>query len=178
MAISHVLRGEDHITNTPRQLMVYEAFEWTPPEFGHMTLIVNDQRKKLSKRDESIVQFIQQYDELGYLPEALFNFITLLGWSPEGEEEIFGREQLIEIFNANRLSKSPAVFDTAKLSWLNQHYLKQAEPERVLAKFERVGEPVTLPRVRRGVPIEDYTVWRLDGLKGELLDRRPPPELR
>jgi nondiscriminating glutamyl-tRNA synthetase len=97
-----------------------------------MTLIVNDQRKKLSKRDESIVQFIQQYDELGYLPEALFNFITLLGWSPEGEEEIFGREQLIEIFNANRLSKSPAVFDTAKLSWLNQHYLKQVSPERVV----------------------------------------------
>jgi len=132
MAISHVLRGEDHITNTPRQLMIYESFGWTPPEFGHMTLIVNDQRKKLSKRDESIVQFIQQYDELGYLPEALFNFITLLGWSPEGEEEIFGREQLIEIFNENRLSKSPAVFDTAKLSWLNQHYLKQAEPERVV----------------------------------------------
>ncbi|QMV41596.1 glutamate--tRNA ligase [Cohnella cholangitidis] len=132
MAISHVLRGEDHITNTPRQLMIYEAFDWTPPEFGHMTLIVNDQRKKLSKRDESIVQFIQQYDELGYLPEALFNFITLLGWSPEGEEEIYGREQLIEIFNANRLSKSPAVFDTAKLSWLNQHYLKQASQERVI----------------------------------------------
>ncbi|RED54574.1 glutamate--tRNA ligase [Cohnella lupini] len=132
MAITHVLRGEDHITNTPRQLMIYEAFGWTPPEFGHMTLIVNDQRKKLSKRDESIVQFIQQYDELGYLPEALFNFITLLGWSPEGEEEIFGREQLIEIFNANRLSKSPAVFDTAKLSWLNQHYLKQVSPERVV----------------------------------------------
>jgi nondiscriminating glutamyl-tRNA synthetase len=97
-----------------------------------MTLIVNDQRKKLSKRDESIVQFIQQYDELGYLPEALFNFITLLGWSPEGEEEVYGREQLIEIFNESRLSKSPAVFDTAKLSWLNQHYLKQAEAERVI----------------------------------------------
>ncbi|TFE23852.1 glutamate--tRNA ligase [Cohnella luojiensis] len=132
MAITHVLRGEDHITNTPRQLMIYEAFDWSPPEFGHMTLIVNDQRKKLSKRDESIVQFIQQYDELGYLPETLFNFITLLGWSPEGEEEIYSREQLIEIFNENRLSKSPAVFDTAKLSWLNQHYLKQATPERVI----------------------------------------------
>ncbi|BBI36062.1 glutamate--tRNA ligase [Cohnella abietis] len=132
MAITHVLRGEDHITNTPRQLMVYEAFGWTPPQFGHMTLIVNDQRKKLSKRDESIVQFIQQYDELGYLPEALFNFITLLGWSPEGEEEIYSREQLIEIFNENRLSKSPAVFDTAKLSWLNQHYMKLAEPERII----------------------------------------------
>lgn len=132
MAITHVLRGEDHITNTPRQLMIYEAFNWTPPEFGHMTLIVNDQRKKLSKRDESIVQFIEQYDGLGYLPEAMFNFITLLGWSPEGEEEIYTREQLIEIFNENRLSKSPAVFDTAKLNWLNQHYMKHASPERVI----------------------------------------------
>jgi nondiscriminating glutamyl-tRNA synthetase len=131
MAITHVLRGEDHITNTPRQLMIYEAFDWVPPEFGHMTLIVNDQRKKLSKRDESIVQFISQYDSLGYLPEALFNFITLLGWSPEGEEEIYSREQLIGIFNANRLSKSPAVFDSAKLSWLNQHYMKLATLERV-----------------------------------------------
>lgn len=133
MAISHVLRGEDHITNTPRQLMVYEAFGWTPPKFGHMTLIVNEQRKKLSKRDESIVQFISQYDELGFLPEALFNFITLLGWSPEGEEEIYGREQLIEIFDEQRLSKSPAVFDTAKLNWINQHYLKQVSPERAAA---------------------------------------------
>lgn len=132
MAITHVLRGEDHITNTPRQLMVYEAFGWTPPEFGHMTLIVNEQRKKLSKRDESIIQFIEQYDKLGFLPEAMFNFITLLGWSPEGEQEIYGREQLIEIFNANRLSKSPAVFDTAKLNWINQHYMKQATQERVV----------------------------------------------
>lgn len=132
MEITHVLRGEDHITNTPRQLMIYEAFGWTPPVFGHMTLIVNEQRKKLSKRDESIVQFIEQYDALGYMPEALLNFIALLGWSPEGEEEIFTREQLIEIFDANRLSKSPAVFDTAKLNWLSQHYLKAAPLERVV----------------------------------------------
>jgi nondiscriminating glutamyl-tRNA synthetase len=132
MEISHVLRGEDHITNTPRQLMIYEAFDWEPPVFGHMTLIVNDQRKKLSKRDESIIQFIEQYDNLGFLPEAMFNFITLLGWSPEGEEEIFTRERLIEIFDANRLSKSTAVFDTAKLNWLNQHYVKQATAERVV----------------------------------------------
>ncbi|GIO15269.1 glutamate--tRNA ligase [Cohnella xylanilytica] len=132
MAITHVLRGEDHITNTPRQLMVYEAHGWEPPVFGHMTLIVNENRKKLSKRDESIVQFIEQYDALGYLPEALLNFITLLGWSPEGEEEIFSRERLIEIFDADRLSKSPAVFDTAKLNWLNQHYLKAAPAERVV----------------------------------------------
>ncbi|XEC94676.1 glutamate--tRNA ligase [Paenibacillus tarimensis] len=131
MRISHVLRGEDHISNTPRQLMIYEAFGWQPPQFGHMTLIVNEQRKKLSKRDESIVQFIEQYDNLGYLPEALFNFITLLGWSPEGEQEIFTREELIRVFDTARLSKSPAVFDTQKLAWMNNEYIKQAKPQRI-----------------------------------------------
>ena len=98
MKISHVLRGDDHISNTPKQLMIYEAFGWETPIFGHMTLIVNERRKKLSKRDESIIQFIEQYEELGYLPEALFNFITLLGWSPGGEEEIFSKEEFIKIF--------------------------------------------------------------------------------
>ncbi|QUL54450.1 glutamate--tRNA ligase [Paenibacillus tritici] len=133
MAISHVLRGEDHISNTPRQLMIYEALGWEAPLFGHMTLIVGDDHKKLSKRNESIIQFIEQYDQLGYLPEALFNFITLLGWSPEGEEEIFTKEELISIFTANRLSKSPAVFDTNKLAHLNNHYIKHADPKRIAA---------------------------------------------
>ncbi|MFD1954009.1 glutamate--tRNA ligase [Paenibacillus thailandensis] len=132
MKISHVLRGEDHISNTPRQLMIYEAFGWQPPQFGHMTLIVNESRKKLSKRDESIIQFIEQYDGLGYLPEALFNFIALLGWSPEGEQEIFTREELIAAFNAQRLSKSPAVFDTQKLSWMNNEYVKKADLNRIV----------------------------------------------
>ncbi|MFF2094472.1 glutamate--tRNA ligase [Paenibacillus sp. NPDC058174] len=132
MRISHVLRGEDHISNTPRQLMIYEALGWEAPRFGHMTLIVNESRKKLSKRDESIIQFIEQYDDLGYLPEALFNFIALLGWSPEGEQEIFTREQLIEVFNAERLSKSPAVFDTNKLTWMNNEYVKKTELPRLV----------------------------------------------
>lgn len=132
MKISHVLRGEDHISNTPRQLMIYEALGWEAPQFAHMTLIVNEQKKKLSKRDESIIQFIEQYDQLGYLPETLFNFIALLGWSPEGEQEIFTREQLIEVFDANRLSKSPAVFDTQKLAWMNSEYMKSAELSRIV----------------------------------------------
>lgn len=131
MKISHVLRGEDHISNTPRQLMIYEAFGWEPPKFGHMTLIVGDDHKKLSKRNESIIQFIEQYDQLGYLPEALFNFIALLGWSPEGEEEVFSKEQLISIFDEHRLSKSPAVFDTNKLAHLNNTYIKNADPDRI-----------------------------------------------
>jgi len=132
MEISHVLRGDDHITNTPKQLMVYEAFDWEPPVFGHMTLIVNESRKKLSKRDESIIQFIEQYEELGYLPEALFNFIALLGWSPSGEEELFTKDEFISIFDADRLSKSPALFDKQKLTWMNNQYMKKVETERVL----------------------------------------------
>ncbi|MFZ7943156.1 glutamate--tRNA ligase [Neobacillus sp. 19] len=132
MKISHVLRGDDHISNTPKQLMVYEALGWEAPIFGHMTLIVNESRKKLSKRDESIIQFIEQYEELGYLPEALFNFITLLGWSPAGEEELYSKNEFIEIFDAARLSKSPALFDKQKLTWMNNQYMKKIEVDRVL----------------------------------------------
>lgn len=132
MAITHVLRGEEHISNTPRQMMVYDAFGWEAPEFGHMTLILNEERKKLSKRDQHIVQFIEQYKTLGYLPEALFNFITLLGWSPVGEEEIFTQEELIEIFDPGRLSTSAAIFDKQKLQWMNGEYLKAADPDVVI----------------------------------------------
>lgn len=141
MKITHVLRGDDHISNTPKQLMVYEALKWEPPQFGHMTLIVNEQRKKLSKRDESIIQFIEQYEELGYLPEALFNFIALLGWSPGGEEEVFSKDELIAIFDPERLSKSPAVFDQEKLTWMNNHYIKQLDTERIVA--------LTLPHLQK-----------------------------
>ncbi|WP_028400835.1 glutamate--tRNA ligase [Ectobacillus panaciterrae] len=150
MKISHVLRGEEHISNTPKQLMIYEAFGWEAPKFGHMTLIVNENRKKLSKRDESVIQFIQQYEELGYLPEALLNFIGLLGWSPVGEEEIFTKEQFIEMFDADRLSKSPAVFDTQKLKWMNNQYMKKQSVDRVmelslphLVKAGRVSESMS-----------------------------------
>lgn len=147
MKITHVLRGDDHISNTPKQLMIYEAFGWDAPTFGHMTLIVNENHKKLSKRDETIIQFIEQYEELGYLPEALFNFISLLGWSPGGEEEIFSREELIKIFDPKRLSKSPAVFDKQKLAWMNNQYVKKLDLDEAvnlslphLQKAGRVSE--------------------------------------
>lgn len=150
MKISHVLRGDDHISNTPKQLMIYEALGWVPPVFGHMTLIVNESRKKLSKRDESIIQFIEQYEELGYLPEALFNFIALLGWSPAGEEEIFSKDELIQSFDAERLSKSPALFDKQKLTWMNNQYIKKLELEKLveislphLVKAGRVSETLS-----------------------------------
>jgi nondiscriminating glutamyl-tRNA synthetase len=115
-----------------------------------MTLIVNESRKKLSKRDESIIQFIEQYEELGYIPEALFNFITLLGWSPAGEEEMYSKNEFIEIFDANRLSKSPALFDKQKLLWMNNQYMKKIEINRAveltlphLIKADRVSESMT-----------------------------------
>src|SRR5699024_2366378 len=156
MNISHVLRGEEHISNTPKQMMIYEAFGWTPPKFGHMTLILNEDRKKLSKRDEHIIQFIEQYDHLGYLPEALFNFITLLGWSPGGEEEIFDREKLIDIFDPDRLSISPAVFDPKKLQWMNNQYIKAADLETVIE--------ITLPHLIDAVRVlenmdDDMRIW-------------------
>ena len=132
MAISHVLRGEEHISNTPRQMMVYDAFGWDAPTFGHMTLILNEERKKLSKRDEHIMQFIEQYKNEGYLPEAMFNFITLLGWSPVGEEEMFTKDELIEIFDPERLSTSAAIFDQKKLQWMNGEYIKKADVATVI----------------------------------------------
>jgi nondiscriminating glutamyl-tRNA synthetase len=132
MKISHVFRGEEHLTNTPKQLMIFDVFDWQYPQYGHMTLIVNEDRKKLSKRDESIIQFISQYKDLGYLPEAMFNFFALLGWSPGGEEEIFTHEELIKMFDVSRLSKSPSMFDKQKLTWTNNQYVKKMSLEEVI----------------------------------------------
>ncbi|MBP1996451.1 glutamate--tRNA ligase [Paenibacillus eucommiae] len=132
MKISLVIRGEEHLSNTPRQIMMYEALGLSVPEFAHLALILNTDRKKMSKRDESIIQFIAQYKDLGYLPEAVVNFIALLGWSPKGEEEFFTKEELIAQFDLDRVSKSPAVFDMDKLNWMNNHYLKKAPLSQVV----------------------------------------------
>lgn len=134
MKISHVLRGEEHITNTPKQIMIYEALNWDIPIFGHMTIIVNEEKKKLSKRDTDVMQFISDYKELGYLPEAIFNFIALLGWSPTGEEEILSKEEIIKMFDPKRLSKSPAMFDKVKLAYINSRYIKMLSDEELAIK--------------------------------------------
>ncbi|MEG0283319.1 MAG: glutamate--tRNA ligase [Erysipelotrichales bacterium] len=133
MEISHVFRGEEHISNTPKQMMIYESLGLQAPSFGHLTLIVNEERKKLSKRDETIMQFISQYKEEGYLPEAMFNFFSLLGWSPEGEDEIFTKDEIIKLFDETRLSKSPSMFDKGKLHWINNHYIKELEEDKLQA---------------------------------------------
>lgn len=131
MDITHVFRGEEHLSNTPKQMMIYRMLGWEIPTFAHMTLIVNEQHRKLSKRDNSIMQFMSQYKEKGYLPEAMFNFMALLGWSPEGEEEIFSADELIKIFDEKRLSKSPSMFDKKKLTWINNRYIKEMSVEDV-----------------------------------------------
>jgi nondiscriminating glutamyl-tRNA synthetase len=164
MKITHVLRGDDHVANTPKQLMVYEAFGWEVPKFGHMSLIINNEtNKKLSKRDVNTLQFIEDYRKKGFLPEAIFNFIALLGWNPGGEEEIFSQKQLIELFDENRLSKAPAAFDQKKLEWINNQYIKKADFKRVfklvrpfLVKANRLSETTDekeLARVKKMVAL-------------------------
>lgn len=152
MEITHVLRGEDHITNTPKQLMIFDAFDWAYPTFGHMTLIVNEHNKKLSKRDESILQFIEQYKDLGYLPEAMFNFIALLGWSPKEEAEIFNKDEFITMFDESRLSKSPAKFDQDKLAYINNRYIKNLSLEETVDLCKPFLKDA-------GIGLEESTEW-------------------
>lgn len=129
MEITHVLRGEEHLSNTPKQLQIYEYFGWEPPKFGHMTIIVNPNGKKLSKRDHDILQFMEQYRKLGYVPEAIFNFLFLLGWTSENNEEIFTKEEAIKAFDPARLSSSPSMFDNKRLLWTNSYYIKHMTDE-------------------------------------------------
>lgn len=132
MEISHVLRGEEHLSNTPKQIAIYEMLGWKAPEFGHMTIIVNENGKKLSKRDNNILQFMSQYRELGYLEKAIFNFILLLGWTPEENKEFFTMDEAFEYFDPSRLSTSPSMFDPKALIWMNSHYIKLLNDEEYL----------------------------------------------
>lgn len=131
MQISHVIRGEEHLSNTPRQMLIYQALGQKPPQFAHVSLILGKDRSKMSKRHGATS--IVQYRELGYLPEALVNFLALLGWAPPGEEEIFSLEELIGEFSLDRVAKNPAVFDLDKLNWLNGHYIRQSPTDRILS---------------------------------------------
>ena len=132
MDITHVLRGEEHLSNTPKQIAIYEMLGWKAPEFGHMTIIVNENGKKLSKRDNNILQFMSQYRELGYLSKAIFNFILLLGWTPEDSKELFTMKEAIEAFDPARLSTSPSMFDQKRLIWMNSNYIKMLSDEEYL----------------------------------------------
>ena len=131
MEITHVIRGDDHISNTPRQLAVYQAFGWEPPAFAHLSTILGPDRKPLSKRHgaTSLASFRR---EVGTLAEALMNYLALLGWSPaDGKTEILSTAELTQQFSLDHIIKSPAVFDFDKLYWLNRHYMKQCTPRRL-----------------------------------------------
>ena len=140
MGITEVIRGDDHVNNTPRQINIYHALGAAVPEFAHLPMILDQQGKKLSKRTNSVS--VMEYRDAGFLPHALLNYLVRLGWS-HGDQEIFSRQELIEFFDINDANKAASRFDEEKLKWLNQHYLKTEAPETIVPEFawhlERAG---------------------------------------
>ena len=128
MHITHVIRAEEHLSNTPRQVLLYQALGWELPTFGHISLILGKDRTKMSKRHGATS--VDQYRNLGYLPEALVNFLALLGWSPSGEREIFTVEELIQEFSMDSVAKNPAVFDVDKLNYINEQYIRALSDDK------------------------------------------------
>lgn len=129
MGITHVIRGDDHISNTPKQILIYKALGWEPPLFGHLPLILGEDRSKLSKRHGAVA--VLQYRDDGFLPDALINYLALLGWSCGDNREIFSREELIELFSIERISDRNAIFDRRKLLWMNGEYIKRMKEEEL-----------------------------------------------
>ncbi|MFP4662530.1 MAG: glutamate--tRNA ligase [Halanaerobiales bacterium] len=132
MKITDVVRGEDHLSNTPKQLLIYEALGFKPPKFAHLPLILDEEKKKLKKRSDSDAVYIGEYREKGYLPEALFNFLSLLGWSTKNDEEILSKEEIISRFDIEEVNKSGAVFDIEKLNWMNGKYIRESELDSIV----------------------------------------------
>lgn len=123
MAITHVIRGDDHLSNTPKQILIYEALGEPVPVFAHLSMIWGADGKRLSKRHGATS--VEAYREMGYLPEALMNYLALLGWSLDGETTVFSRQTLAENFSLDRVSRNPAIFDAEKLEWLNGMYIRE-----------------------------------------------------
>jgi glutamyl-tRNA synthetase len=123
MRITHVIRGEEFISSTPKHVLLYEAFGWNLPQFVHLPLLLDNKRQKLSKRSGDVA--VNEYLEKGYLPEAILNFIAFLGWNPKNEQEIFSLEELIEAFDLKKINKAGAVFDVEKLNWFNAQYIQK-----------------------------------------------------
>jgi len=134
MKITHVIRGEDHISNTPRQILLYEAFGYEPPTFAHLSLVMGPDHAPLSKRHGATS--VKEFRDKGYLPEALVNYLALLGWSPGQNEELLPAAELARRFTLDTVAHSAGVFDEDKLAWVNRHYLKQCPPSRLAALSE------------------------------------------
>ncbi len=127
MGITHVIRGDDHISNTPKHILLWQALERTPPEFAHVPLILGTDKKKLSKRHG--MTSVTEYERIGYLPDAMVNFLGLLGWSPGGNRELMSRDEMVAAFALEGISGGAAVFDPEKLDWFNAQYLSQLSPD-------------------------------------------------
>ena len=134
MAITHVVRGDDHISNTPKQVLLYTALGRTPPQFAHVPLILGPDKKRLSKRHGATS--VTEYQRLGYLPEAMVNFLALLGWSPGGDREVLSRDELIEVFSLEGISGGNAVFNQEKLDWFNQQHIARLPPLELLGRVK------------------------------------------
>ncbi len=143
MAITHVARGDDHLSNTPKHILLFQAFGAPVPEFAHLPLILGSDKKRLSKRTGATSA--EEYRDMGIVPDALFNFLTLLGWSPGGDRELFTPAESAALFDLRDVNKAPAVFDVEKLLWMNGQYLMRMTPEEIyphLAPFLTHREPV------------------------------------
>ena len=175
MAITHVVRGEDHISNTPRQILLYEAFGWRPPAFAHVSLVMGPDHSPLSKRHGATS--VAEFRSRGYLPEALANYLSLIGWSPGEGEELLPLDELAKRFALEDVGHSAGVFDVEKLSWVNRNYLKAAAPDRLarlaipyLHGAGWIDEPGTpqLAFLEQIVPVAAASVDRLDQVPGRL----------
>lgn len=147
MRISHILRGDDHISNTPKQIALYRAMEWDVPQFGHVPLILGPDKKRLSKRTGAAS--VGEFQEKGFLPQALFNFLTLLGWSPgKGDREIFTRDELVKVFTTDGIQPRSAVFDEAKLEWMNGEHLRMLPETDALDYLAAHAKDTNITRVQ------------------------------
>ena len=148
MQITHVVRGDDHISNTPKQVLLYGAFASPAPSFAHVPLILGPDKKRLSKRHGATS--VMEYPRLGYLPEAMVNFLSLLGWSPGGDQELFTRDELVRQFTLEGISGGNAVFNSEKLDWFNQQHMARLSPDDLASRVE--------PRLREaGLWSDDFT---------------------
>ncbi len=182
MEITHVVRGDDHISNTPKQVLLYHAFGKTPPTFAHVPLIMGADKQRLSKRHGATS--VMEYEKLGYLPEAMFNFLALLGWGTGSNDELLTKDELVQRFNLEGISGGNAVFNTEKLDWFNHQYLLKLSDAELIARLKLAGDLAWLvkvlallrPRCKRVTDFADHitpffvdpTSYDADGVKKHL----------